>query len=292
MNSNKILENEFLKVEISAEGAELQSIINKKNKINYLWNGDSAYWGKKSPVLFPIVGGLKNDEYKHNGSTFSLSRHGFARDMEFKVVDVTNTSCSLSICSNQETLLKYPFHFDFVITYTIDNNLLFCKYKVVNKGNDEMYFSVGAHPAFNIPLTSNTQFEDWQLCFNEKENAPIYPLNKEGLLKTKGNTFFNETKVLKLTKELFYTDALVFKNLNSKEIKIESAKSDSSLTMHFEGFNYFGIWSAKNANFICLEPWLGVADSEDTKGILSEKEGINVLEPNNFFEASWNIKIL
>ncbi|MBS4042526.1 MAG: aldose 1-epimerase family protein [Chitinophagaceae bacterium] len=289
--SNYVLENDILTIIISSFGAELQSIYNKENKLEYLWQADPEFWAKKSPVLFPIVGGLKNNQYNYLGKNYSLNRHGFAREKEFNVIQVSSTIIQFVFESNDETLKVYPFHFKLTVEYSINNNQLFCSYFIENKGNDEMYFSIGAHPAFKVPLTESSSYEDWFLEFNKIEDAGIYPLTNEGLLEVNPIPFLKTTNQLQLKKELFYKDALVFKNLQSNKISIKGNSSKHGLTMQFYDFKYFGIWSAKNANFVCLEPWCGIADAEDTNSELTSKEGIHELKVNNNFKRTWSVEV-
>src|SRR5882724_13103859 len=164
------IENELLKVVIRSKGAELDSIYNKTQQLEYLWNGDPAFWGKKSPVLFPIVGTLKNDTYFFNDKEYHLSRHGFAREMEFTVSRKETGSVTFTLLSSEETLLKFPFRFRFDISYTIHHDQLAVAYTVTNTGQGDMFFSVGAHPAFRVPLAAGTAYEDYTLVFSETEN--------------------------------------------------------------------------------------------------------------------------
>ncbi len=288
---NFFIENDELKIAISSNGAELQSIYNKQNLIEYLWNGNPNYWAKKSPVLFPIVGGLKNNQYHYNGKTFVLNRHGFARENEFEVVQVSNTIVQFILSSSDKTKAIYPFDFKLTIEYRIEKNKLFTKYIVQNLTADEMYFSIGAHPAFKVPLDEHTKFEDWYVEFNSIENAAIFPLTNDGLLEINPNTFFQNTNHLQLKKELFYKDALVFKDLKSSTVSLKSTSSKIGLTMQFFDFNFFGIWSAKNADFICLEPWCGIADSINSNGNITQKEGINKLSSNEIFYRIWSLEL-
>lgn len=281
------IENEILTVQIAGKGAELQSIYNKHTKLEYLWSADPLYWAKKSPVLFPIVGGLKNNNYTYKGNTYNLNRHGFARDMDFEVTEQAETSITFTLISNEETLKKYPFTFRFSVVYTLENNSLVVSYIVENTGNDEMYFSVGGHPAFKLPIVEATRFEDYYLQFNETENAGRWPLSKDGLILETPVDFLKETNVLRLTPSLFYEDALVFKNLQSHFITIKSGKTPHGISVYFKGFPYLGIWNFKDANFLCIEPWCGIADSVDANGKLEEKEGINKLDAKEVFTASW-----
>ena len=285
------IKNDLLKVSIAAKGAELQSIESIATGIEYLWNGDEKYWGKKSPVLFPIVGGLKNNTYKHNGKNYSLGRHGFARDRLFAIAKQSMDSVTFQLQSDEESLLVYPFHFLFSITYSLFQNKLYCTYNIVNTDKEEMYCSVGAHPAFKLPLTEGTSFSEWYLHFNKTENTARWPLSAEGQIALHPENLLIDTQTLPLTKNLFAGDALVFKNLLSNIISIRSHQSPHGLSMQFEGFPYFGIWSTKGADFVCLEPWCGIADSINASGELKEKEGINRLLPGEVFEKKWGVEM-
>lgn len=283
------LENEILSISILAKGAELQSIYNKETQLDYMWDGNPAFWAKRSPILFPIVGGLKNNEYSFNHHSYHLSRHGFARDKEFTFIRQTEDSISFSLQNDEETFLKYPFQFELIVTYTLRKSKVEIAYHVINKGSNKMWFSIGAHPAFKIPLVKDTGFEDYFLSFNRFENTARYPLNDEGLLKEDPEIFLQNTDELPLEKSLFYEDALVFKTLESTSISIESNKTPHGITIEFAGFPFMGIWSAKDADFLCVEPWHGIADSENTSGKLEKKEGILSLDAHKTFNANWSI---
>ncbi len=285
------LSNEFLEVRIAALGAELQNIILKENGLDYMWSGDPAYWAKKSPVLFPIVGGLKDSNYSFEGKSYSLNRHGFARESLFEVSAKTNNSISFLLQSDETTLAVYPFHFQFFVTYTLVQQTLEVSYLVKNTGDQNMYFSVGAHPAFAVPLSPNTTYTDYYLHFSKQEESGRWPLSPEGLIKSTPEKMLDGTDQLPLTKELFYGDALVFKDLRSTSISIRSDKTPHGLTVNYEGFPYMGIWAFKQANFVCIEPWCGIADSENTNGQLIDKEGINKLSPQESFQRSWFVEV-
>jgi len=285
------IHNNELSVAISTKGAELQSIINKDFGIEYIWGGDAAFWGKKSPVLFPIVGGLKNNSYQYNGKNYQLPRHGFARDMEFAVTAQEEDSITFIHNSNEDTLAKYPFHFSFSLRYSLEKNKLSVSYIIENTGTENLLFSVGGHPAFKVPLIDGTVFEDYYLQFNKVENAGRWPLSKEGLIENFTTPVLENTDKLPLTQSLFYKDAMVFKHLESNSISILNNKNAHGLTVNFEGFPYMGIWNSGNANFVCIEPWCGIADSVNSTGKLEEKEGINSLAANAVFERTWSIAL-
>lgn len=286
------LENKYLQVEINPLGAELQRIFNKDTQLDYLWDGDPAFWGKKSPVLFPIVGGLKNNCYAYLGSNYQLKRHGFAREKDFLLTAKEANSVSFTLDADATTQEQYPFLFRLVITYTLQQNKLICTYDITNVDIKPMYFSVGAHPAFNVPLVPDTAFEDYYLLFEKEETVGKWPLSEEGLIENTPVDFFNNSNRINLTKELFYGDALVFKQLQSKSISILSEKTKHGLKFEYSDFPYMGIWSAKNADFICIEPWCGIADSVDTEGDFAKKEGIQLLIPGERFSRTWSVELI
>jgi galactose mutarotase-like enzyme len=288
-----IIENEWLKIEIYPKGAELQSVYNKKRSMEYMWSGDPAYWSKKSPVLFPIIGSLKNDTYYFENKAYQLSRHGFARDMDFAVTAQTPASITFTLARNDATFEKYPFQFRFDIIYSIKNNQLQVTYRVVNKGeiNQKLYFSVGGHPAFKLPVLPGSDYNDYYLEFNKTENAGRWLISKEGLIETRATPLLNNTQKLPLAKELFYTDAIVFKQLRSDKVKLVSNTKEEIFEFEFAGFPYLGIWAARDADFVCIEPWCGIADSVTSNQQLIEKEGINSLDSTDQFERNWKLTV-
>lgn len=288
---NFTISNNILNVVIASKGAELQSIFNKETKLEYLWSGNPAFWGKISPVLFPIVGGLKNNTFFIEQNSYQLNRHGFARESNFEVVEHTANNLAFSLISNEVTKKNYPFNFEFQIQYQLINNKISVSYFVKNTDEKNILFSVGAHPAFKVPLVEKTTFSDYYLLFNEIENAGKWPLSKDGLIEKKSIPFLKNTNKLPLTKELFYNDALVFKHLASNNISIVSDKTKHGLKLIFKNFPFMGVWNAKDADFICIEPWCGIADSVETTQQLLEKEGINKLAVNENFKRTWSVEV-
>jgi galactose mutarotase-like enzyme len=286
-----ILENELLRVEINARGAELQSLKNKVTGLEYLWNGDPAFWAKRSPVLFPIVGSLKEDTYYFQGKAFHLPRHGFARDMDFVPEKQSQKEITLGLTSNPETKKNYPFDFQFRIRYQLLGDELSTEYMVTNNGTGLLYFSVGGHPAFRLPMDANTEFSDYYLEFDETENLQRWPISKEGLIQRQPVPFLKDSKRLDLKKSLFYQDALVFKYPASSEISLLSKKTAHGLLFQMGEFPFLGIWSFKDADFLCLEPWCGIADSVDSNQQLEGKEGIEKLASGKVFSRQWRVKL-
>lgn len=285
------LSNDHLLVSISDKGAELQSIVHHTTKLEYMWSGDPAFWGKKSPVLFPIVGGLKNNQYHFNDKRYQLGRHGFARDRVFEIAAQTDHAILFSLSADDTSLAVYPFRFVFSVGYRLEKNTIHVTYTVKNTDQQDLYFSLGAHPAFAVPLVEGTAFEDYYLQLNKKEDAGIWPLSDEGLIKENAEAFFQHTDQIPLQKSLFYGDALVFKSLRSDSISILCNKHPHGLHLTYRDFPYMGIWSTKDADFVCIEPWCGIADSIHSSGVLQEKEGIHRLNAGETFERSWSVTL-
>ena len=269
-------------------GAELCSIFHKEHRFEYLWQAGKA-WPKHSPVLFPIVGQLKNNQYYYNGNAYTLPRHGFAREKTFTMAEQTDNRLVFRLTEDESTLLSYPFRFVFDVIYTIEKNSLTVTYSVYNPGEEVLYFSAGAHPAFRVPQDIRHSYDDYYLEFEKEETSGRRAL-ENGLVATTTTPFFNGRK-LSLTKELFYNDALVFNQMQSDYIDLRTVKSSHGLRFFINKCPYLGIWAAKDANFICIEPWNGIADAVNTDGNLEVKEGINKLGAGDFFKTSWSVEV-
>lgn len=279
------ISNSNLTAQINSLGAELFSLKNSKNK-EYIWEGNPAFWGKHSPILFPIVGTLKNNSYHYNGIEYNLSRHGFAREMEFELIEKTENSVTFSLISSEETRKVYPFDFELQIIYTLDKSSLNIEYKVINKGKSQMPFSIGAHPAFSLP----GNFENYSLEFEQDEPLE-YHLLENDLISDKTKKLEVKNKILHLNYQLFENDALVFKSLQSKSLTILE-NSNPVLRVDFKDFPSLGIWTKSNAPFLCIEPWFGYSDTEENFGNLFEKEGIQILDKKEIFKSKFSIEIL
>lgn len=287
-----ILENEILKIVVKDKGAELKSIFHKPLQLDYMWSGDPTYWGKTSPVLFPIVGTLKNDVYDYKGKKYQLKRHGFARDKKFHMTSQDATGLHFTLHSDEETLSAFPFPFLFSICYQLEKNVLAVNYVVENLGDDVMPFSVGGHPAFKLPMVKGTNYNDYFLHFEKAETSGRWPISAEGLIKEQPEMLLESTDTLPLYKGLFAKDAIVLKQLASDWVSLRSFKTDRGLKFHFAGFPYLGLWAAPGADFICVEPWCGIADSVNADGNIMHKEGIILLPSKKSFSITWKVELL
>jgi galactose mutarotase-like enzyme len=286
-----VLENEFLKVEIEAKGAQLTSIYNKATKTEHLWQADSKIWGWYAPNLFPIVGALIDDELLIDGEKFSMARHGFARQSEFTLLEADGKSVNFSLRYSEKTLAVYPYKFDLHILYTLIDNAVRLSYKLISLDSKTIYFSVGGHPAFNVPFHAGENFEDYYIEFEIQENLETHLLAPEGYFSGETHPVATPNKRLYLKKNLFDQDALVFKKLKSREVCIKSDKHDQSISVEYPHFNYLGLWSKGGGDFVCIEPWLGCADSGGKHVDISKKEAIQNVKPGHVFEASFYISV-
>lgn len=284
------LENQQLKVVIHEKGAELKSVFHQQHQLEYMWSGDPAVWGKTSPVLFPIVGTLKENTYVYNEQPYQLPRHGFARDMVFTVTRQTSHAITFSIESSNETKKVYPFDFVFSIVYELKADVLWVTYHVENRGEDTLFFSVGGHPAFKLPLVEGTKYEDYKLLFEKEETTGRWPISTGGLIEVESSPLLHNSKELPLSKELFKKDAIVLKELQSTSVQLVSEKTERGILFDFECFPFLGLWDAPGADFLCIEPWCGIADSVDTNQEFTNKEGIVSLPPQEEFNVTWKAK--
>jgi len=282
------LENDFLIIETNKSGAELTRIFSKNQNKEILWNGDSKYWGRHSPILFPIVGRLKDNETIIDNKVYNMSQHGFARDMDFDLVHTTNNSITYKLTSNEDTKKYYPYSFELIITYKLIDNKVTIDWKVNNTNSCDMYFSIGAHPAFNI----NSNLEDYYLEFNTRDNIENIALN--GPYNDK-YTKIESLDTLNLYNEIFKNDAIIYTNIDG--INIKSKKEDYFVNVEFKDFPLVGIWSPyyKETNsvapFICIEPWYGLCDNINSDKIFKNKKFINVLKSNESFNTSYSISV-
>ena len=280
--------NDELIVAINEKGAELQSI--QLSGVEYLWQADANFWGKHAPVLFPVVGELKDGKYIFKNKEYKLPRHGFARDKIFEAEQKDTTCAIFTLKSNEETFAVYPFEFILRVKYMIKGNELFCTYYVQNINADTMYFSVGGHPAFNVPLNKNLLYTDYALQFDKDDLLKRYLL-KAGLINDETESIQLNKKMLQLKPELFYNDAIVLKHISSKKIILKTNKDPHGLKFKFNGFPYFGIWAAKDAPFVCLEPWCGITDNIRHNHELINKEGINQLAAGDNWQKAWSVEL-
>lgn len=286
-----ILENNCLKISIKNAGAELTSIFSKNNNTEYLWQGNSKFWNRQSPVLFPFVGKLKNDTYFIDGKSYKQSQHGFARNKEFKLVEDVKTKKVFELNWLEETLKVYPYKFTLQILYELKESTLQVSFKVINTDDKDVYFSIGAHPAFSCPLQNTNNFSDYYIEFESEENINQLFLNTENGLIQPEKAQQKRVCKIPLDYSLFENDALIFEKIQSNSVSLKSTKHNNGITLSAKNWDYFAFWTKKDAPFLCFEPWMGIADAENTNQNFKEKIGVKKLGVGEVYCTNYSITI-
>ena len=288
------IKNEKFTAQIDTMGAQLVSL-KGKNGFEYIWIGLPEYWKEHAPVLFPIVGALRDGKTNIDGRWFEMTRHGFAKRTEFLLAEQSEQSISLKLTANEETKTMYPFDFALTVTYTLTDSGIKTGFEVENAGEDGMPFVVGGHPGFNIPVDESAAFEDYTVVFEKAEDQKCPAIIMETGLIDYGSCGFelkNESEI-PLRHSLFYNDALVFEGLNSDKVKIVNKASGKGIEMDFSDFPMLGIWSAKNDGpYVCLEPWTGCATLTHEGDDFRKKKGMTALKSGEKRACAFTVNIL
>ena len=286
------IKNEKLSVTIAAHGAELSSIYDKANDRELVWQADPTFWNRHAPVLFPNVGKYYGGHFTYNGTDYPMGQHGFARDTEFEQVASGENFVTYRLCADEESKKVYPFDFVLEITHRLNGNRLTVEWNVKNTDNKEMYFTIGGHPAFNVNVLPDTDFEDYSLVFKEGTEKLSYVL----LDAESGTAIGDKVYELELTdskyalkKDMFDKDALVFDGGQIEWAALALPDGKPYIALESKGFPNFGIWSKPGAPYVCLEPWCGRCDNKGFEGEISEKPGIIALKAGETFKKSYDI---
>ena len=282
-----IISNERCSAVINYHGAELKSF--KKDGKEYMWNADPKYWGRTAPVLFPFVGAVNENKFRYNGEEFEMGQHGFARDMDFELVENDDTSCVFYLSADEDTLEKYPMWFELYIKYELKGTQLLIGWDVVNSADEMLEFSIGAHPAFNCVLSDSA-------IRIKYEGNPVGSFTNsvfgKGLLTGKLENIKLDDGVMMLDEHSFDGDAYVIEESQVDEVELLDKSLHKILSVKFTS-PVVGIWSppGKNAPFICIEPWYGRADREGFKGELKDRDWNNSLRPGEHFMVNYVIEL-
>lgn len=280
------LKNDFLKVTVSEHGAELQSIV--KDGREYLWHGDAAYWGRRAPILFPIVGKVFDNQYRVGEKTYQLPQHGFARDCDFSVAELTEDKVVLMLKYSESTLEKYPYMFALSVEYRLTESSVKETIKVENLGSGKMYFQVGIHPAFMFrnfnPSDEKRGFALFTRNGKKVSWLVISSLTEKGCLSEITRQVDLTDGKFALGTSTFAKDALILENSQADEVTMLDNENQPVVSLRFDA-PVMGIWSpaGKNAPFMCIEPWFGRCDRDGFRGDISQREWINVLDPATSF---------
>lgn len=285
------ISNDKITIQVDSMGAELKSLKDVATGREYMWHADPQYWKRTSPVLFPLVGGLRGGVYRLEGREYSMGQHGFARDMEFKLKSQVANEIWFTLESNEETLRRYPYPFLLELGYELQEKSVVVKWSVKNPAGERMYFSIGGHPAFLCPIEEGTKQTDYRIRLDAGEQVAVSML-RQGLVSGETEDVKLDHGEIPVTDTLFDNDALVIEHDQAHCVALVKPDGAPYLTVTFDA-PLFGIWSPpkKQAPFICIEPWYGRCDRADFDGEWTQREWGQQLEPGMTFRTEYRITI-
>ena len=282
-------ENDHLRVVICELGAELQSIASIATSEEYLWHGDKSVWGGRSPLLFPIVGSLKNSLLIHDNREYTMPRHGIARHASFTTTAVTDSAVTMELRSSNKTRKVFPWDFCLSVSYTLNAKAVNIEYRVQSADSDTMRFTIGAHPALSLPL-NHSSIDEYSVYFNNDHELTRFTLLENGLLAAIGQPYTLSDNRITLSNSTFDNDALVFKDIRSTCLTL-CRQGSQRVRGHTGGAPHLGLWAKPGAAFICIEPWFGYSDAQDSSGLWADKPALLSLQKNETFTHQWAIEI-
>lgn len=286
------IENELLTCMIESNGAEIRSLKNKVTGEEYIWQIDESVWGSSSPVLFPAIGKIKESKVILEGKEYQMPKHGIVRnndDLEFR--QLSTSACCFTLNSSSKTKIQYPFDFSFSIEFSLKANRLMMNYIVENKDSVPMNFACGGHTAYACPLDAKTELSDYVVEFPNQEKLESHTLGDSGLLSNQKRNIEINNSTLTLSDTLFNQDALIFSNINHDSVRLRKKGEEKGIVVHFQGYPNLALWSKPKADYVCIEPWLGLPDNEIESLDLTEKTSYMTIDPGSMFQISIETEI-
>ncbi|MBP9152281.1 MAG: aldose 1-epimerase family protein [Flavobacteriales bacterium] len=287
-----VLENDQLWVGINTLGAELQSLIDKRDGVQHMWSADPKFWPRQAPILFPCVGESKGGKISVGGIEYPIVRHGFARYEQFSVVENSEEKVVFELRNNEVTKQHFPFEFALRIGYELKGAKIIQSFEVVNFGDSELGFQIGGHPAFAVPFNKGEKYDEYEVVFDSAQTLERHLLTDAGIFSGETRSFLTKKDRFGLFYDLFKEDALVFKNIASKQVWIQHKNGGKRLQVDYEGFSHLGIWSVPGADYVCIEPWIGCADMANQPSDFFKKDSIVRLKPQESFKAAFTISVV
>ena len=278
-----------IQISVNSRGAEQEHLI--YNGKDYIRQRDE-FWNRKAPFLFPIVGKLRDLKTYIDGNLYSMNQHGFLRDREFELESKTDNSLTFISTYSEDTLKLYPFKYQVRIKYEIKDCGVAIDIEVTNKGKEKMYFNIGGHPGFRLPMYDNEKFDDYSVVFEKTEDFDAPTVNlQNGTLDFNHTIRYDHIDRIDLNYKYFEIDAIVIPKVKSREVKLVN-KKNKGIRFNYHGFNSLAIWTKPNAPFVCLEPWMGYADHSDSDYNFIKKDDIVTLKANEVYKCGYSVEIL
>jgi galactose mutarotase-like enzyme len=285
------IQNNRYSARIAETGAELKSLVDRSTGKEYIWQADPAWWAGSAPVLFPVIGGLKGGAFTFEGRLHKLPSHGFARTSEFRVAQAGAESVSFELSADAKTREMYPFEFLLRVSFALEQSGIAVRYDVSNRGTGTMWFSIGSHPAFNLPFAGG-HLENYYVVFEREENMERWFFKDGMVVAGKTAEILTNCRTLSLSRAIFDQGPVIFKHPESREFTIVNSRNSRAITVATEGVPYVAVWAKPNgAPFLCIEPWHGIPDMSDCTGNLMEKEGIMSLGRGATFTTGYRVEI-
>lgn len=283
------LENNRYEMTFCTKGGEMESFLDKETGIQYLYQGNTEYWGGKNPGLFPLIGNTFNGTYEIDGKTYAMKNHGLVRYANLTCVHHDEASITFELKDSDTTRKQYPFSFCYHVTYTLEQNKVTITYDITNTGDQKMPFMFGLHPGFLCPLTDTEKFEDYHLVFSNPEHVKqlLFDVNK------KNNVVYKDVELYDIPLRYdWITDAATVVLQGCKSAYVTLQGKDHGVKVSIAGYPYLAIWTpSEGAPFICIEPWYGHGDFEDVKEDFYHREGTIVLSPDKTFTTSYTVEV-
>jgi galactose mutarotase-like enzyme len=284
------LKNNHIACKVASLGAELRSLRRLDRDDEHIWQRDPTIWAASAPILFPFVGRMKNAGYMYDGKYYLFSTHGFAAAAKFKLEANTADSAIFTLRADAQTMRIYPFDFTLTVTFSLFMSTLNVHYAVENLSHGPMYFSIGSHPAFRLPLEAAT-LEDYFIEFSKPEASECYKLEGNLLASKPSALPLRFDRRLDLSPTIFDDDALIFKHIRSRALRLAHRSGATRLTMHMGGAPHLGIWAKPGAPYVCIEPWYGFDDDADTSEALNKKQSVMSLRAGDVFKTDYTVSI-
>ena len=286
------IQNAYLTVTVSDHGAELQSILGH-NGVEYLWQGDSTYWSDRAPNIFPYVARLTQGSYYLDGQLHKMQIHGVALYRPFRCLSNDGTRLVMELQADAEIRQEYPRDFSFQVIYTLREDTLEVTFRVENRDEKTMYFGMGGHPGFRVPLEAGLTFEDYRLRFQTPCQPVRIGFTEDCFLNGQDTAYpLQQEQILPLRHDLFDEDAIVLKDM-AHSVTLESVKGQHGLTVSFPNMDYLGIWHMPrtDAPYVCIEPWSSLPSTKDQIAVLEEQKDLLSLEPGKVLESTWSVQV-